>query len=540
MVRTLLFQSINMSSILIASNKKNYFLLLLFMDFLLLKSFLPEIFLSLCILIQLVFNVYLITFINYNFPVLNKEIFSQTGFILLCVLFLLYNSKIEVFFLNFLFVNDSGSNYVKFLLILSCLFILSTIVTCFKFQKLNFFEFFTILLLSILSLLLLISSCDMLSAYLAIEMQALSFYILACFKRNSSFSIEAGLKYFITGAFISGIFLFGCSIIYGILGTLNFNSISLLLFIPIENDFVFLNHFLLVGILLVIITFLFKLSVVPFHFWSPDVYEGSPLASTIIFSIIPKLALFHFLIKWLIVVLDSFPQIETLLFFCGIFSILVGSFFAIRQKRIKRLVIYSSIAQVGFLISALSINSLNSFVAVYFFIIIYILSSILMWSHISFFYSFQDKILIYKNKTLLPIFLSNLSNFFKSNKLWAFSLVLIFFSIAGIPPLSGFLSKIFIILSIIEHKEIFNILLLVLISSISVFYYLRIMKVAFFEPTIINKNKKDSISVIFKTQNFDFDCLIISILLYLLLFIFFNPSFLLLICHKIVLSSFFF
>jgi NADH-quinone oxidoreductase subunit N len=509
------------------------------MDLIVLKSFFPEIFLSLCILFQLVFNSYLITDLKYNFPIIDKEIFWQTIFFLFCLLLLFDNSKIEGFFSNFLFSNDSGSQYVKILFVFSCLAILLILIRSFKLQKLNFFEYFTIFLLSVLSLLLLISSCDMISAYLVIEMQALSFYILASFRRNSAFSTEAGLKYFISGSFISGLFLFGCSLIYGILGTLNFNNLSLLFSIPFDNNFSTMYYFLLIGILLVTITFLFKISAAPFHFWSPDVYEGAPLASTVIFSILPKFAILNFFIKWLSIVSDVFSEVQDLLLFCGILSVLIGTFFAIRQKRLKRLVIYSSIAQVGFIVAALSVNTLNSLVSVYFFLFIYIITSILIWTHFALFYSFQEKISGFYKKAQVPLFISSLSNFFKINKLWAFSFILIFFSIAGIPPLSGFLSKIFILFGLIESNNLLGSLLLILISAISVFYYLRIIKVIFFESKEIKTNN-EQFQIIFSNPFFNLDCLLISICLFLLFFFFFYPSYILLICHYIVLGSSFF
>jgi len=508
------------------------------MTYIVLNSFIPEIFLSLCILIQLIFNVYLITDLDFNFPIIDKEMLSQTFFILFCTLALIYNSRIEGFFSNFLFVNDSGSRYIKICFLISCISILLILIRSFKLQKLNFFEYFTIFLLSILSLLLLISSSDMISAYLVIEMQALSFYVLASFRRTSAFSTEAGLKYFISGAFISGIFLFGCSIVYGVLGTLNFTNLGLLLSFPLETEFISLNTFLFIGILMITITFLFKLSVVPFHFWSPDVYEGSPLASTVIFSIIPKFSIFSFFIKWLSIILPSFPLISNFLLFCGLLSVFFGAFFAIQQKRLKRLVIYSSIAQVGFLISALSVNTLNSLVSVYFFLCIYIISSIAIWTNFSLFYQFKDKINKLKNLNSTPLFLSSLSNFFNFNSLWSFSFVIIFFSIAGIPPLSGFLSKIFILFSLVESNNILGSLLLVLISAVSVFYYLRIIKIVYFESKDLSFNKQ--FQIVFHTPLFDLECLVICFCLFLLLFFFFYPSFLLLICQYIVLSSFYF
>jgi NADH-quinone oxidoreductase subunit N len=390
-----------------------------------------------------------------------------------------------------------------------------------------------------LALLLLISAADLISAYLIIEMQALCFYILASFRRDSAFSTEAGLKYFISGSFISGIFLFGASLIYGGLGTLNFNNLSLLLSFSLNDEFIFLKYFVLVGVLLVTITLFFKVSAAPFHFWSPDVYEGSPLSSTIVFSIVPKLAIFSFFVKWVSIISDIFYDIKPIFILVGVCSVFIGTFFALKQKRVKRLVIYSSIAQVGFIVAALATNSVDGFSAIYFFLVIYLITSILVWSHISLFYSFQKKTNFFNGKSSTPLFLSSLSNLFKINPLWAFSFVLIFFSVGGIPPLSGFLSKIFILFGLINANELFGSLFLILISAVSVFYYIRVIKVVFFESKDVKVNN-NSFQTIFQSNFFDLDCIIIASSLFFLLLCFFYPTFLLLISQYVVLGSYWF
>ena len=253
------------------------------MDLIVFKSFIPELYLSFCILFQLIFNAYVINYLSNNYPVIEYEILGQTAFLLLCVLCLFLNLKIEGFFSMFLFLNDTSSRHIKIVLIFCCLAVLVTVIRSFKLQLLNFFEYFTIFLLAIFSLLLLVSVADMLSAYLVIEMQALAFYILASFRRNSAFSTEAGLKYFIAGSFISGVFLLGCALIYGVVGTLNFTNLNLILGFYFVGESNYLMFFLSLGILLITVTLLFKLSAAPFHFWSPDVYDGAPLASTVIF-----------------------------------------------------------------------------------------------------------------------------------------------------------------------------------------------------------------------------------------------------------------
>jgi NADH-quinone oxidoreductase subunit N len=493
------------------------------MDAIILKSFIPEIFFSLCILIQLIVNSRLINNFSYNFPVIDREAFIQTFFILFCLLLLFLNVKVEGYFSNFLFLNDAGGNMLKCFLIVNCLLILSIVSRGMIIQNLNFFEFFTIFLLSILALLLLVSSYDFLSAYLVIEMQALCFYILASFRRNSAFSTEAGLKYFISGSFISGLLLFGCSLLYGALGTLNFNNLSLLLSFPLDGDFESIRYMVLIGILFILVTLFFKVAAVPFHFWSPDVYEGSPLSTTVIFSIIPKLIIFSFIIKCVNTFSLMIFEFQELFILVGILSVFVGTFFAIRQKRLKRLVIYSSIAQVGFLVAGLATNTVDGFVSIYFFLFVYIITSILIWGYITQFYFSQKEVNLFEGKNFTSIFLSNLSNYFKLDKISAMSFVLIFFSIAGIPPLSGFLSKILILFGLINSNFIVSACIIVIISAVSVFYYLRIVKIIFFETKDVRMNNQH-IQTIFPTIWYDITSCIMATCLFLLILFFFNPE----------------
>ena len=502
-----------------------------------LKLFYPEIFLSLAILIQLLLNARLINDLSYNFPLLNKEIFFQTFFILFCLLILLINLKIENSFSNFTFIIDESSRWIKIFFVFISLFVLIYITQAGILQKLNFFEFYTLFLISILASLLLVNAYDLLTVYLLIEMQALSFYILASFKRNSAFSSEAGLKYFIFGSLISCFFLLGLSILYGILGTLNLHHLSMLTVFVFPE---YINAFYVFSIFLITITFLFKLGVVPFHFWVPDVYEGAPLSSTIIFSILSKPILFSVFIKWILVLNNSFNYVENLLFFCGLSSVIIGTFLSLKQKRLKRLIIYSSIAQVGFLILSLAINNFESLVYVYFFLFIYTITSILIWGNIVYLSMFKYKINNFYSKSENYIFISDLANYFKANSIWAFSFLLIFFSISGIPPLSGFLAKILILIELIFNSYLMISILLIGISSISIFYYIRIIKIIFFEPILDKSIMVKNLQNVFYQKGLNSSCLIFVIFLFLLIFIFFCPNILLLSCQYLVLNSFIF
>ena len=508
------------------------------MDIITLKSFIPEIFFSCAILFQLVYNVRIINNLKYNFPLLNKEVFFQTLFILLCVIYMYNDLKLEGFLSSFSLINDEGTRTTKLILFIISACSLFVIHEAFNLQKLNFFEFYSVLLLSILSLVVMISSSDLILFYLAMEMQALCFYVLASLNRNSTFSIEAGLKYFISGSFISGFYLLGCSLIYGSLGTINLHNINLLTSFNIESYSIELNFLILLGSILVTSTLLFKLACAPFHFWSPDVYEGAPIASTLAFSVLPKIAIFFFFIKWINSLNTIFYSLSDILLVFGIISAIVGTFFALNQKRLKRLVIYSSIAQTGFLVAGLSNNSIDSFTAVYFFLFVYLITSILIWGHFTVFYRFSAKINEFYSKELSPLFLSSLSHLVKTNSFWAFSFVIIFFSIAGVPPLTGFLAKMLIIYELIAVNKILGAISLIVISSISVYYYIRMIKVVYFEPGKEITSVNNKFTVVFVNSELDRVFFLFVILLFTLGVVFYFPTFFLTICQYIVIHSF--
>jgi len=504
------------------------------MDIIILKSFLPEIFFSFAILTQLIYNIRVVNNVKYNFPIVNREVFIQTVFILLMLLCFYNDLKIEGFLSTFTLVNDEGSRIAKILFVIVCIFSLFIVYEANKIQKINFFEFYSIFLLSILGLLVMINSSDLIVFYLAMETQALCFYVLASLNRNSIFSIEAGLKYFISGSFMSGFYLLGCSFLYGSLGTLNLNSLNLLLSFGLEIYDETLRYLVFLGVIMVTSTILFKLACAPFHFWSPDVYDGAPIGSTLVFSIVSKLPIIFFFVRWINSINSLFETISVVLLMFGLFSTVVGTFFAISQKRLKRLIIYSSIAQTGFIVVALSVNTLESNTALYFFLLIYLLTSILVWGHFVVFYIFSSKINNFYAKEVGSLFISSLSNLFKLNGLWSFSIILIFFSIGGIPPLTGFLSKILIVFSLITVNNLSAATLLIVVSSVSVYYYIRMIKVVYFEP------KTENVSQEFKIVSSDKELqkiyLLFTSLLTLIILIFYFPTLFITLCQYMVIN----
>lgn len=458
------------------------------MDCLLVRSFFVEGFLTFSIILQLLFNSFTLKNLKYNFPVFNKELFIQTIFILLCLLFILLNINLETFFYNFLFINNSSIYLFKIIILIFCIFAIIIAYRSSLSQKINNLEFLTIVLLILFSSFLLISSYDLLSVYLALEMQSLCFYALASFKKDSAASVESGLKYFLLGSIASCFFLLGISLLYGCFGTLNLNDLIVLLSFNVDNDFYKLNVLVFGACLLIISVFFFKVGAFPFHWWQPDVYEGAPLASTIILVMLPKIVFFGFLVKYIFLFIEHFGILKDFFLISGILTIFFGAFFAMQQKRLKRFFIYSSIAQIGFLVILLLTDFVDGYSFLYFFLIIYLVSSTVIWIFYSVLFSARTKISAFENKFNSQIFLTSLANLFKKNKSWSFVFLVVFFSLAGIPPLGGFLAKMFVLFELLKNSYTFSTVIIVLISVLSVYYYIRVVKILFFETTKKSSN----------------------------------------------------
>jgi proton-translocating NADH-quinone oxidoreductase chain N len=483
-----------------------------------------EIFLSFIILLQLLINIILVTSRKYNYPILMNEVYFQSTFILLCLISLCYKFKITESFYNFLFFININNTIIKIFILFIVLLSLNFIFEAYLFQKLNFFEFYVFILFFIFSSFLLINTFDLITIYLLLELQGLSFYILASFSRNSAFSSEAGLKYFIFGSIISCFFLLGLSLIYAVSGTLNLNQLASCL------NFDNFNSISRAGLLLIFFTLLFKLAVVPFHFWSPDVYEGSPLSATILFTIALKILIVFLIIKISFIAGNSFQFIFDLFKLLGFLSICVGTFFSLKQKRFKRFIIYSSIAQMGFIIVAISSHTVESIIYTYFFIFIYSITSLLIWGYISILYINSFIFSNFKKVFNKSIFITDFSQYFKFNNISAYSFILIFFSIAGIPPLSGFLSKVLILFELIYESNYSLMLAILFISTISMFYYIRVIKINFFEPqkNTFTPLKGHLMTFNIKSLNKLFFILVFSLIS--LIYIFFFPNFYILYC----------
>jgi NADH-quinone oxidoreductase subunit N len=478
----------------------------------------PEFFLITILLSLLLFGVFYKNDKNYEKILITKTINSIIIYMLFILLILTLNiDNISNNIMNGVLVINNFTQFIKVILILST-------IVCFLIQekyliqqKINSYEINILMLISLLGLMILISSNHFISLYLAIELQSLSFYILTASQKRSIISIEAALKYFILGSIASGFILFGCSILYGIIGSLNFNST----FIFISNIDFLKNTNLLFGIIysLIFITsgILFKIGAAPFHFWLPDVYEGAPNNVTSFFAIVPKIAFIGILIRFFFDIFFNISFFFELFFYIiSLFSMVIGALSALQQKKIKRLLAYSSISHVGFIFIGFTSNLLNNIPFILLYVIIYIITSINLWtSYISL------------NINHKPIkYLTDLSNIFTINNLIAAIIIINIFSLAGIPPLAGFFSKLFIFFSAIKNNYFSLVFFGIIISVISSFYYLKIIKIIYFEKIV----RKLYISQIGKSQ---------SILLLLntqfILFLFLFPNIILSYLNKIYL-----
>jgi hypothetical protein len=387
-----------------------------------------------------------------------------------------------------------------------------------RFELINNFEFSILIILTILGTLLLISSYDLIAMYLAIELQSFCSYILSAFKRNSEFSAEAGLKYFILGAFSSGFLLFGCSLIYGFTGTTNYEQIALLL-VGVDHNYIN-NNGIIIGTVFILISFLFKLSAAPFHLWAPDIYEGSPTIVTAFFAIVPKIGLLVFFLRLFFDSLYAlFISWQAILLIASVISMIVGSLGAIWQIKLKRLLAFSAIGHVGYMLIALCCCSIESIYALIFYSVIYIIMSIS---------SFSLLLMIRKNENLKKIkYIEDLTIVAKTNPFIGICFAITFFSIAGVPPLAGFFSKMFLFFSAISQSAYFLSIIGILTSVISCFYYIRIVQVSYFDQQsawITLKKVSKEISVL------------TSVVTLVLVVFFIHPNFLIISIHNSILD----
>lgn len=435
-----------------------------------------EFFLVSEVLILLIFGVWVSSAQQFGFPIVSNSFYWLSVLTLLgAFLLVLIQPTTSVFLWNSLLISNFFSVNAKLLLLLlsfgSFLISKNFLLT----YKVHFFEFWILCLLVIISIMFVIQAADLLTIYISIEFQSLIFYILASFNRNSEFATESGLKYFILGAFASAFLLCGSVLIYHITGLTNLNELAKLLSgIVLEDS----NYFytLVLGVLFILTAFLFKLNVAPFHFWSPDVYDGAPLATTAIFAFLPKLAITSLLLKVaLISFFDFFDFFQFLFISCCFSSALIGFFGAFSQTKWKRFTAYSSIGHASFLVLGLCSSDLQSIDNIFFFIIVYSISSLLLFLILTNLHFYQFP------KTYQIRFITQVKALSQVNQIFAIFLLLLMFSFAGIPPLAGFFSKLLILLTALKTSLWGLTIILILLNCFASFYYIRFTKLIYFD-----------------------------------------------------------
>jgi len=330
------------------------------------------------------------------------------------------------------------------------------------------FEYPVLILLATVGMLMMVSASDLIALYLGLELQSLALYVVAAFRRDSVRSSEAGLKYFVLGALSSGMLLYGASLIYGFTGSTSFLAIAGIA----KSEIAAGNIGLVFGLVFLLVGLAFKVSAVPFHMWTPDVYEGAPTPVTAFFAAAPKIAAMALLCRATLGAFPGFtPQWRQIIVFLSLASMLLGAFAAIGQTNIKRLMAYSSIANVGFALVGLAAHSADGTQGVLVYMAIYLVMTLGTFACI----------LAMRRQGGEVETIADLSGLSKHNLPMAFVLAMLMFSLAGIPPLAGFWSKWYVFLAAVNANLWFLAVVGVLASVVGAYYYLRIVKIMFFD-----------------------------------------------------------
>ncbi len=441
------------------------------------KATLPEIFLVYGILVILIYGVIIAnTKTNSTYPVVVTPITWLCIGLLLSTAFLISNDliydKSVILAFNGSLSSSNLTEFVRLIILIFTAITLAISVRYTKINKINSYEYPILVTLAATGSIILVNCNDLLLIYLAIELQSLASYVLAAFNREKNASTEAGLKYFLLGALSSGILLMGCAMIYGVTGTTNLGQLHMLT-INSSNLVSFNIETLTVGIIFLVIGFLFKMTAAPFHMWTPDVYEGSPTSVTAFFSIVPKIAALSIVIKLLFFTFYDLIELwQHLLTTAAVGSLIVGSFGALYQTKLKRLLAYSSIGHIGFLLLGLITGTEEGIYSIYIYIVIYMIMSVILFAVILNLSTIDNK---------SPEVITDLTMLKKKNPLVAATVMLTLFSMAGVPPLAGFFSKFYILSSCLHSSMYVLATLAVLSSVVSAVYYIRIIKCMYFD-----------------------------------------------------------
>jgi len=365
------------------------------------------------------------------------------------------------------FVVDDFAVFAKVLLILGAALALILAVPFNLREGIDQFEFPILILFAVLGMMMMVSANDLMSLYIGIELQSLSLYVIAAIRRDTLRSSEAGLKYFVLGALSSGILLYGMTLVYGFAGTTNFEALAQLFVADTDPSIG-----VIVGLVFIAAGLAFKVSAVPFHMWTPDVYEGAPTPVTAFFAIAPKIAAMALFVR---VMLEPFGALvlewQQVIWFISLASMILGSFAAIVQTNIKRLMAYSSIGHMGFVLVGLAAGNEQGVTGILVYLTVYLFMNIGTFGCI----------LAMRRAGRMVEDIDELSGLSKTNPMMAGALAIFMFSMAGIPPLGGFFAKLFVFRAAIDAELYVLAVVGLLTSVVGAFYYLRIIKVMYFD-----------------------------------------------------------
>ena len=366
-----------------------------------------------------------------------------------------------------MFIVDDFARFMKVLVLVGSGLAIVMSLGYIRHQNIERFEYPVLIVLATLGMAMMISANDLIALYIGLELQSLALYVVAAFRRDSTRSSEAGLKYFVLGALASGMLLYGCSLIYGFTGTTSFAALAAGFAEPGAP-----STGLIVGLVFVIAGLAFKISAVPFHMWTPDVYEGAPTPITAFFSVAPKIAAFALFLRVMIgpfaELLDQWQQVIMVI---AVASMVLGAFAAIWQSNIKRLMAYSSIGHVGYALVGLAAGSQEGVKGALVYWVIYLAMNVGAFACI----------LCMRRAEGMVEDIDDLKGLSRTHPIMALAMAVFMFSLAGIPPLAGFFAKFYVFVAAI-NEGLYALAVIGLIASVvAAFYYLRIIKVMYFD-----------------------------------------------------------
>jgi NADH-quinone oxidoreductase subunit N len=394
------------------------------------------------------------------------------GVLFIAAILVLAGPASRVVGFNDLFVVDEFANFAKVLLLLGAALTLILAMPFNAREGIPQFEFPVLIIFAVLGMLMMVSANDLISLYLGIELQSLALYVLAAIRRDAVRSAEAGLKYFVLGALSSGILLYGMTLVYGFAGSTGFDNLAAVFAAGAEEG---APIGVIVGLVFIIAGLAFKVSAVPFHMWTPDVYEGAPTPITAFFAVAPKIAAMALFVRVMLEPFgDLFDQWQQVIWLISLASMVLGAFAAIGQTNIKRLMAYSSISHMGFVLVGLAAGNETGAQGVLLYLTIYLFMNVGTFACI----------LAMRRQDRMVEEIDQLAGLSRTNPKMALALAIFMFSMAGIPPLAGFFGKLYVFLAAIE-AELYTLAVVGLLSSVvAAFYYLRIVKLMYFDEPL--------------------------------------------------------